>query len=473
MEEEYRGVIGRTTVLVEEDELQAHPIRTFSIDRGILHCVAGPHTGLQIPLRNEQMLLGRDPLCDICLEFDDKSSRYHCEIRLAEEGVVLRDLGSRNGTFVDYAKVKEGILAPHNKLRIGDSVFVLETRPGDRQSITVRYFDKSNTLVGKSPKMRRIFAMLERLGSAEVSVLLAGETGTGKSSIAQALHQQSARSNQPFITVNCGALSPQLVESALFGYEKGAFTGADKRHIGFFEQANGGTLFLDEIGELPLDLQPKLLDVLERKCIRRLGGESEVSVDFRLITATHMEFKEAIAEKYFREDLYYRIAVVELLVPSLRERLEDLSLLVNHMIDSIHGEQLSEPPQLTVGALQKMKRYVWPGNVRELRNVLERSLLFLEGPQLEADDVLLPEVEQITVPPTHADISDASHSTAWNELTIDSELSLDQQLQYVERKILLQTLERYNWNIIDVFKALDISRSGLYRRMQRLGIKRR
>lgn len=315
-------------------------------------------------------------------------------------------------------------------------------------------------LVGKSPVMKRLFRLLKSLGDSEASVLLRGETGTGKSTVAQTIHEQSSRGERPFITVNCGALSPTLIEASLFGYEKGAFTDAQKRHVGFFEQADGGTLFLDEIGELPLELQPKLLDVLERKRLYRLGGQEEIPVNFRLITATHSDLEQATREKTFREDLYYRLAVVELDIPPLRERMEDLPLLVDSLLSSFSRETKPTP---TPEALCALEHFSWPGNVRQLRNVLERSLVFLQSNQLTEDAILLPKERERNL---------SRECVLLKEQEINARGALKQQLQVHEKQILLGSLYANDWDIASVIYHLKISRATLYNRMQKLGIKR-
>ncbi len=332
---------------------------------------------------------------------------------------------------------------------------VCETR-----TVNIKYYDQTGHLVGKSPAMRRLFAMLSRLGDAEVSVLLRGETGTGKSTVAQALHEQSFRASKPFITVNRGALSPSLIEASLFGYEQGAFTDAKQRHLGFFEQAHGGTLFLDEIGELPLALQPKLLDALERKCIHRLGGNEELAVDFRLISATHSDLEDALVQKTFREDLYYRLAVVEIDVPPLRERLEDLPLLVDYLLSSLRPKA---PPEVASEAWSVLKSFVWPGNIRQLRNVLERSLIFLEDGKLTMDSIHFPKRKGVLLERGKEESSDSEEIAAG---------TLKEQLQEQEKKILLRTLQAKDWDVTEVTYQLGISRASLYSRMQKFGIKR-
>jgi DNA-binding NtrC family response regulator len=230
--------------------------------------------------------------------------------------------------------------------------------------------------------MRRLLARVQKAAQAETAVLLVGESGTGKEVIARALHDEGARRGKPFVTVDCGSLSPALVASELFGHEKGAFTGADRQHAGAFERAHGGTLFLDEVGELPESLQPALLGVLERKKFRRVGGRAEIAVDVRVVSATHRDLRAAVNAGTFRLDLYYRLAVVVLGVPALRERAEDVPLLVEHFLrEAGHDGPIENvfPPD----TMSSLSQHRWPGNVRELRNVVEAALAMGETPVLE------------------------------------------------------------------------------------------
>lgn len=278
--------------------------------------IDGPHKGHTLHLEEEIVLIGRGNWCDLVLAKDRQISKEHAELRITEEGIVLRDLNSRNGVFLNQIRVLEAFLPDSAVIQVGESTLQLQTQAIHKE-ITVPYHDKSQLLVGCSSKMRKIFSMMARLGPQDIPIVLTGETGTGKTSMARAIHEQSARHKGPFVIVNCGALSPSLIEGLFFGYEKGAFTGAAQKHRGFFEQADGGTLFLDELGELPLELQPKLLDVLERGKVRRLGGEREQTVNFRLISSTHRDLGTEVESGHFRRDLFYRVAVSEIHIPPL------------------------------------------------------------------------------------------------------------------------------------------------------------
>lgn len=438
---------------------------TVATREGVILCSQGPHQGLQVPLSSDLLHIGRDGWCDIPLPSDKKVSRHHCELRITDDGIRIRDLNSSNGTHVDGTRVYDAPLLPDSTFQVGQSVFCFQWKR-ETKTIQVDYHDVSGLLVGKSSSMLKIFSMLSRLGPSDTAVLLQGETGTGKTSIARALHQASNRKGEPFIHVNCGALSPSLIESELFGYEKGAFTGAHAQHKGYFERANGGTLFLDEIGELPLELQPKLLDVLERQRIRRLGSEKEVQVDFRLVTATHRDLQQASRSKEFREDLYYRVAVTSLTVPALRERREDIPLLAEYILSQL---QPTQAITLNPSATQLLQGLLWPGNVRQLRNILESTLVFLEGTDVEAEDLVIPDH---LMPEGPLPQQSMAHSQGKMDGSIPSLGTLQDLLGVEEKRIIEAILDEYEWDIPKVYSRLGISRSGLYHRMKKHNIKR-
>lgn len=393
--------------------LQDNATRTSYLETmdGSLEVLQGPHRGERLPLKRDILHIGRAQWCDLMLEKDPGVSARHCELTLDPHGLRVRDVGSRNGTFLEGQRIFDAYISPGASLRIGASVLQLRANK-ERQKLTLRHQDASGQIVGKSPEMRKIFSMLERLGPREIPVLLTGETGTGKTSIARALHQQSNRSKGPFVAVNCGAIAESLAESELFGYEKGAFTGALHAHPGFFEQANGGTLFFDEIGELSANLQIKLLDVLESQQVRRLGGQRVHQVDVRLIFATHRNLQKEVREGNFRHDLYHRIAVINLNIPPLRERPEDLPLLAELFLQQLQQNKREPLRHLSPDAIEKLQRYLWPGNIRELHNILTHTHTMTDSPLLSASSIVLPETENSPPPPytpTHTAQTSQTH----------------------------------------------------------------
>lgn len=434
-----------------------------------LEVVEGPHAGESLHLNKEMFRIGREDWCDLSLPDDPWISTVHCECHFEEKGLRVCDLNSRNGIKIDGVPVVDAYFLPGAKLEVGLSALQLQSHKKTKD-LSIPFHDETGTLVGKSIAMRKIFTLLPRLGQRKVTTMITGETGTGKTSIAQAIHNQTHNNDDaPFVVVNCGALPPSLIESALFGHEVGAFTGANKLQKGFFEQANGGTLFLDEVAELPLEMQPKLLDVLERRKIRRLGSDKEYEVDFHLITATHKDLAELCKAGEFREDLFFRLSVMKLWVPPLREHLEDLPLLVETFLEELSPEQTV---YLEGSALRKMKEHLWPGNLRELRNVLERSLIFLEDDTIKAADIELQESGE------GSPLSDLDEQRKWVEETFptlplgehDPPLSLKELLKEAECFYIAQALKETNDNAPAAAKLLTLSESWLYSRARLYGL---
>jgi DNA-binding NtrC family response regulator len=298
-------------------------------------------------------------------------SRVHFEIVRDPKGYLVRDLESTNGTFLDGAEIKEAYIRAGSIIAAGAAELKftpfeerIEILPSERESL--------GEMVGRSTRMREIFGLLERIRDTDATVLIEGETGTGKDLIARTLHSLSSRADGPFVVVDCGAVAGTLIESELFGHEKGAFTGASSLRQGAFELASGGTVFLDELGELSLDLQPKLLRVLEQRELRRVGGSKTLKVDIRVIAATRKDLRSEVDKGKFREDLYFRVNVVPVVAPALRDRREDIPILVRHFLSQLVGDR--ERPELSDATMASLAAHDWPGNVRELRNVIERAL---------------------------------------------------------------------------------------------------
>ncbi len=305
---------------------------------------------------------------------DDTVSRHHCELERRGECVFVKDLGSTNGTRIAGSKITEALAPPGSILRFGEVEVVVRATP-QKVDVMPSTEPKFGPAIGESLAMRTVFGMLERIAPTDGTVLLEGETGTGKDVLARAIHLASPRSKQPFIVIDCGAISYTLIESELFGHERGAFTGAIAARRGAFENAEGGTLFLDEVGELPIDIQPKLLRVLESREFRRVGGNKTMRADVRVVAATKRDLKREVERGKFREDLYFRLAVVPIVVPSLRTRREDIRGLVHLFLEqSSQNDATLGPLSMAEEAISALTAHDWPGNVRELRNVLERAI---------------------------------------------------------------------------------------------------
>jgi DNA-binding NtrC family response regulator len=316
---------------------------------------------------------------------DPKVSATHLELERRDGGrLVARDLDTTNGTWMGAHRIIEIELGPGALLRIGDTslrVEVDDRAEPEQASTAVRF----GGLIGSSLEMRELFATLDRVAPSQLAVLAQGETGTGKEELARAIHAHSGRRIGPFVVLDAATIPASLVESVLFGHERGAFTGADSRHIGTFERSHGGTLFIDEIGELPLELQPKLLRVLESRTFSRVGGNETIPVDFRLIAATHRDLREEIEARRFREDLYFRLAEARVVLPPLRSRPADIPLLAQHFLDEIGTRE--RPLSISEDAVKSLCTRRWPGNVRELRNVIARAAALCQDGIINENDL--------------------------------------------------------------------------------------
>jgi DNA-binding NtrC family response regulator len=311
-------------------------------------------------------------------------------------------------------------------------------------------------LVGSGPAMKKLMAQIERVGVSETRVCILGETGTGKELVARAIHERSPRRENAFITLNCAAVPAELIESELFGHEKGSFTGAAGRHLGKFEQAEGGTLFLDEIGDMPLSMQAKLLRVLEEGEVERVGGEKPIKVNVRVIVATHRNLEELAKKNEFRADLFHRIYVFPLFLPPLRERPEDFPDLVAHFARQVAAQNGWKEKLSSGEAIAALRKYSWPGNVRELRNIVERLVL------LSAEDAITGEEVRLVLPGGEAASSGGNTETGQGTLL--------ERTEAFEREVLLSEIRRHNFHMTNVARALGLERSHLYKKCQQLGI---
>lgn len=336
-----------------------------------------------------RVTIGSDDQADLVLD-DPTVSRLHCRLLHDGDGYRVSDLDSTNGTFINGVRIAEAFLEPGSVIACGNTRIRFE--PVDEEvDLDAGERTEFGKLVGRSRQMREVFDLIENVAPTAASVVVEGETGTGKELVAQTLHEHSTRADEPFVVFDCGAVPENLVESELFGHEKGSFTGAKMSREGLFEVADGGTIFLDELGELNLDLQPKLLRVLEQGTIRRVGGNQPISVDVRVIAATNTDLADAVERGDFREDLFYRLSVVRLELPPLRDRPDDVPLLVEHFLANRDFNRTPEGNRrvdaIHPDALDALQEYDWPGNVRELVNALQRACSFADDPRIQLEDL--------------------------------------------------------------------------------------
>jgi DNA-binding NtrC family response regulator len=423
-----------------------------------LRVKAGPDAGKQVSVGADPVRIGSSRSCQLVLN-DPTVSPAHCEIELDEGGYLLRDLGSVSGTFVEGLRVREVYLDRGARVALGDTV--IEFLPSKRQTeIQISDRERFGNVLGRSMKMRQIFHLLEKIAPTSSTVLLIGETGTGKEVFARAIHETSHRAGGPYITVDCSAISENLIESELFGHARGAFTGAVSARASAFEEAQGGTIFLDEVGELPLAQQAKLLRALEKKEVKRLGENAARRVDVRIVAATNRPLAQEVAEGRFRRDLYYRLSVVEVQIPPLRERPEDIPLLAEHFLRKLAKRAQIPYRRLTQDALSVLSAHTWPGNVRELRNVLEKGFALAEHEEI-ATAVLVGSVgtraepDAESVEPSAGDVT-PTYATARERF---------------EREYLAEVLRENQFNVSRAARAAGIRRQSLHRLLKRHGIR--
>lgn len=397
------------------------------------------------------VVVGSDAECDLCTD-DQRVSRRHLEIAQTPRGLLLRDLDSKNGTFVDRVRVRSAYIDAGHEITLGSTRLRVHL-DGKRTTLPLSRSTNFGAAIGASVPMRALFALLQRAAATHETILLLGESGTGKELLARGIHDASPRKQGPFGVFDCSATVPSLIEAELFGYVRGAFTGAVQSTAGVFENTRGGTVFIDELGELPLDLQPKLLRALESRQIRRVGASEWTPIDVRIVAATHRDLRARVAEGSFRMDLYYRVAVVEGVVPPLRERRDDLELLCEHFLHS-QGRSLADLPPNTLAML---RNHDWPGNVRELRNTITRLLLF---PDTAGFDDVRPA-------PTAATSQGYAH-VAHLPLREAREIVVER----FEQHYLAARLQEAGGNVSRAAEAIGVSRQFLHRLLERHGIGR-
>ena len=423
----------RSTVVYQQDGGR------ITYDRYRLLVEEGPDRGMERVLIDQPVVLGRGSKVDFPLA-DEGVSRSHAVLQPSGEGWRIKDLGSQAGTFVNGIRVDAAPLPPDCEIRLGETLLRLRVRKTVvRASLPTA--EEFHGLLGGSPAMRLLFGLIEKVGALDLPVLLHGESGTGKESLARAVHEHSGVAAGPFEVVDCTLLERDHLRSELFGHVKGAFTGADQDRKGAFELADGGTVFLDEVGELPLEIQPALLRILEEGEVRPLGSSKVVRVRTRAVSATNRNLPAMVEAGQFRADLYYRFSALTVDVPPLRDRAGDLSRLAAHFL----------PPdfELSEAAMAAMEAHPWPGNVRELRNVLQRAAALAASPRLQPHDLRL---------------------EATGGALAGAPTSGSATLQEVSDRMLLETIELCAGNRKDAAKQLGIARSTLYRRLKKLGI---
>lgn len=437
--------------------------RQIHLRRARLACVEGANAGANWQVERDVIRIGSKEDNDVRLA-DTTVSRYHAEIVRGREGTILRDLGSTNGTFVGPVRVREVYLAPDTRFRVGKTDIIFS--PADEIiDVVPSENDRFEGLVGRGIAMREVFGILERVAPTELTVLVTGETGTGKELVSRAIHNRSSRKGKALVVFDCGAAPETLVESELFGHERGAFTGAIAAREGLFEVADGGTIFIDEIGELPLELQPKLLRVLEQREVRRVGSTKVRSVDVRVVAATNRNLRDEVAAGRFREDLYYRLAVVEIRLPALRERREDLPLLTEHLLH--RAEHNRGVKGLAPEVKSLFDAYHWPGNVRELANVVERAIPFSDGPIITLD--ALPEALRAARPAAPRPTVTADPAIS----TLPLKDAKDALIEEFEKQYLIDLIERHDGNVSRAARTAGMDRKSITRLLKKHQIRYR
>jgi len=418
-----------------------------AVQRFRLRGLGGELEGKSFDSSSDRLQIGSHPLNEV--EVRDRTvSRFHCEVFVDRDGRAwVKDLGSRNGTRVNGVRVREAELQEGMVLRVGQLELVF-TPLAERNELPVAPVTSFGTLVGSSVPLRTAFAQLAKAAAKDVTVLLTGESGTGKSEAAELLHEQSGRAAKPLRVVDCAAVPANLLESELFGHERGAFTGAIQRRVGVFEEAEGGTVFLDEVGELPLDLQPKLLRVLEAREVRRLGANRYLPVDVRVVAATNRDLRAEVNVGRFRPDLYFRLAVLTVRLPPLRERPGDIPLIAKQLLGRLTLDEETRRALAEPAFLSRLQLSPWPGNVRELRNHLERCAALQEALQPATEDPS----------PQHLDALDVSipFSEARRRL-----------LDSFEQGYVRALLDRHDGNVSRAAATAGVDRAHLHRIMRR------
>jgi DNA-binding NtrC family response regulator len=440
----------------------------LTLQSGEILVVEGPDRGGRLALESLTVRVGTGEGCHLRLT-DPTVSRLHFQLSPRGDGLRLTDVGSTNGTLVEGVRVRDADLLAGATVRIGASVLRVEFGR-EPLCVEVSRSERFGSLLGAGIEMRRLYTVLERAAPTQATVLIQGETGTGKELVARELHEHSRRKSGPFVAVDCGAIAPNVIESELFGHTRGAFSGAVSDRRGLIEEAHGGTLFLDEVGELPLSLQAKLLRALETREVRRVGANSARAVDIRLVAATNRMLAQSVNEGSFREDLYYRLAVVEVQLPPLRFRREDLPLLADHFYRRLSDGSGAIPTELVAALMTRS----WPGNVRELRNFIERCVtlgITTRGPGSSGDEASSSErspASSTDGPPPSRERLDA---TLPLNLSLPLKEARDDAMERLEHMYAQSVLSRSEGNVTRAAELAGVSRRFMQRLIARLGLR--
>jgi DNA-binding NtrC family response regulator len=419
---------------------------------GVLLVIKGPDRGATAKLGDVPVAIGSSSSCQLVLT-DTTVSRKHIEVALVGDEIVVTDCGSRNGCTIQGVRVEKGAISFGTELKLGRTIVklvpdeeLIEAAPSAQSSF--------GQIVGGDTRMRQLFTLLGEVAATDATVLVEGETGTGKELIAEELHNHSPRKNGPLVTVDCGSVPRELVASILFGHLKGSFTGALSDRKGMFAEAHGGTIFLDEIGELPLELQPALLRALDKRAVCRVGATAYEKFDARVVAATNRDLRSEVGKKRFREDLYYRLAVIRVSVPALRERGSDIKVLVEHFVRKFAPDLTLSPDDMA-----KLVRHSWPGNVRELRNTMERICLLARGGKVDVEGAL-------------GDIA-AGGSSPGFRTDLPFKDAKNQLIEAFEREYIQGLVERHAMNLSAAAREAQIDRKHLRELMRKYGLEGR
>jgi transcriptional regulator with PAS, ATPase and Fis domain len=423
------------------------PANSLVVRAVTVHVTRGPDAGRVLRIEGPSFVVGTGELANLRLT-DAGVSREHLRLQPTANGVRIRDGGSKNGTFMGAMRVYDLAVATDVALVLGSTTLGIAIA-ADAIELPMSSAGSFGEAIGTSTSMRHLFATLERAAATELTVLLEGESGVGKDLLARAIHAASPRRAGPLVVADCGAIAENLIESELFGHERGAFTGADRARKGLFEEANGGTLFLDEVGELPLDLQPKLLRALEQREVRPVGGRAAQPIDVRVVAATNKNLAEAVVTGGFRSDLFYRLAVVRATVPPLRERPEDVLPIARVILRKLKADPEVDLPE---DFAARLVAYAWPGNVRELRNTIERHAAL--GASME----------------TLFEQAGAPSPGGPAELERPYYEARQKVVDHFDERYVKHLLERANGNITRAAEIGEIARPSLYRLLDRLNL---